>query len=166
MQVHDAAGYGAGERHQVHRQRFAGRIVHAVNLGRLPLGVIAANQQHALPCPGCARQKTEKSAHGFGQGDGIIQRRRGLHDRQNFFNGFAERHQAAMQAPFPLGGTDTIKLAADRSQKRLAIQVLVLVQVIADAHAHGIEGRRLVGEARNHDRDDVGIEKIKIFQKL
>ena len=46
----------------------------------------------------------------------------------------------------------------------VAVEVLILVEVVAHAHAHGLQRRRLVGEARNHDGDHVGTELRQIFE--
>ena len=71
-----------------------------------------------------------------------------------------------MQPALAAGGADAVELAAHRLQKRGAVEVLVLVEVVADAHAHGVERRGLVGEAGDHDGDDVGVEHGEVFEQL
>jgi len=100
------------------------------------------------------------------QGHGIVEGSGGLHERQHFIDGFAERHEALVQDAFPFRGPNAFELAAHGGEKGVTVQVLVLIKVIADAHAHGIERRRLVGETGDHDGDDVGIEEVQILKQL
>src|SRR5262245_49964483 len=65
----------------------------------------------------------------------------------------------------PLGRYDALKLPADGRNKRVAIEVLIFVEVVADAHAQGVERRRLVGEACNQYRDQVGVKFDKILEQ-
>ena len=71
-----------------------------------------------------------------------------------------------MQSPFALGRADPIQLPADRRQECVLVQVLILVQVVADTHAHGVERRRLMGIAGDQDGHHVGIKQIQVFEKL
>ncbi len=63
-------------------------------------------------------------------------------------------------------GAEAVELAADGGDEGVAVEVLVLVEVVADPHAHGVERRRLVGEAGDHDGDHVGVEQGQVFQEL
>ena len=69
------------------------------------------------------------------------------------------------ELPLPLGGEDPVELLADGGEERVAVQVLVLVEVVADAHAQGVERRGLVGEAGDEDGDDVRVELDQVFEQ-
>src|SRR5438874_5050885 len=71
-----------------------------------------------------------------------------------------------MQSSFALGRMNALQLPADRRQERGLPQVLIFVQVIPDAHPHGVERRGLMGIAGDHDGDHVGIEEVQVFEKL
>ena len=64
-----------------------------------------------------------------------------------------------------LGGADALKLLSHRGNERIAVEVLVLVEVVAHAHAQRVERRGMVREAGDEDGDHVGPELDEVFEQ-
>src|SRR6185437_7137333 len=78
---------------------------------------------------------------------------------------FAERRQRLVEFALPLGRANAIQLFADGGEERFASQVGALVEVIANAHAEGIEWRGLGREPSDENGNDVRAEKCQVFEK-
>src|SRR5438105_1383940 len=102
----------------------------------------------------------------MGQRQRVVQCGRSLDEGQELFHGLPKRRQALMEAPLTFGGPDVVELATHGSKKRGAVEVLILVEVIAYPHTHRVQRRRLVSKAGDEDGDDIGIEEIEIFEQV
>jgi hypothetical protein len=155
--IHDArllpAYGGAGERlgeWRVAGRRFLpGRVVSALPFRGLMLRVVMAHEKHAVGRVRCFHGEADKPAHGIGQGHRARQRGRRLNQRHRFLDGHAKLLQAFLERAGAFRGTQLVELFADGPQERFAIQVLVLVEIVAHAHSHRVERRRLVRVTRD-----------------
>ncbi len=103
---------------------------------------------------------------GAGQGNGVVEGHGSLDQGQDLLHGGAESDQLLVQAALTARRPDAVELPAHGLEEGGAVEVLVLVQVIPNAHAHGVQWRRLVGETGDHDGDHLGIEEGEVFQEL
>ena len=147
-------------------QLLAAIVVDAHCLRWLAGRVIVTHQQHAFLCPGHAQQKLYQAADGVRQRHRVAQRGGRLHQRQDLFDGLAECQQGLMQPAGTTGRADVIELLAHGQEKRLTRQVVILVEVIAHAHAHGIQRRCLVGIAGDQNGRHFRMECRQVLQEL
>ena len=166
LQADHAAGQRPRERHEWALERLAGGVVGPENLFRPAVGVVAVDQQNAGPGARAALQVAEKAANGGRQGHWIVESGSSLDERQHLFHRAAERGQPLVDALLAARGANAVELPANGAEKGGAVEIVVLVQVVANAHAHGHQRRRLVGEAGHHDGDDVGVEDREVFEEL
>ena len=139
-------------------------IMDPTDLRRLPLSVVTADEQDPIAGP-CSQEKIKQRRNGRRQGHWIIQELGRSNQWQDLFHGFSKGRQASLQPPFPLGRADALELLANGVEKSVAVEVLILVQVVADTHPHGIERRRLVGKTGDNDSHDVRVEEIEVLQQ-
>src|SRR5262249_514030 len=152
-----------GEGREVYFQRLAIRRVSTTGLRRLARGVVVTNEKHSVPRSGGSHEEAEQAAYGHGQRYGIVERGRRTNQGQHHLDGLAAGDEPLVKPALALRRPNAFQLAIHRAKERVAVEVLVLVEIIADAHAHGVEWRRLVGETRDHDGDDVRIEEVQVF---
>ena len=128
------------------------------------IGRDMASNQHAVIRSRRTNEEAKQMPHGIRQWNGIVEGRRGLHERQNLLDGLSELKQSLHEFAMSFRWNNSFELSANGGEERIAIQILILVEIIADAHAQRVERRRLMGEPGDQDRHEVRMEFHQIFE--
>ena len=165
--AHDCARQRTSERHEIEIETLAINTIGTIHFSRRAFRVVAVDKQDAVDGTRGPHQKAEQFADRLGQRQRIVQRRGRLNQRQDFRHRVAKGHQLLMQAAARAWPAESDRAGVRTALRNVvAVESLILVEIIADAHPHRVERRRLVGETRNHDGDDVGIETRQVFEQL
>src|SRR5262245_33923579 len=99
------------------------------------------DEQSGISSTGQLAKEAAKACDRPRHGHRVIERRSGLHQRQYSLNGRPKGCQALVQVALPLGRADAIELLSDCGEECIAVEVLVLVEVIPNTHAKCVEWR-------------------------
>ena len=155
--IHDARLLHAGgrprhrtrERNQTRAMLFPGRIIGAIGFGRLARRVVTArtSDRHRWRGVICIRKRSRPRT-ASGSGTGSLSAADACTSGTTFSTASRKASQALVQLPFALGRADAFELPPNRRQELVAIEVLILVEVVADAHAHARRAASPGGRSR------------------
>jgi hypothetical protein len=152
------------ERDELSLQRLAARLPSPAAFG--PIIANMPHEQDGVGRPGQTAQKLAQGGDRAGQRDRIVERGRRLHERQHLLDRRAKRRERSVQFAVAFRRHDLGQLLPNRCKKRLAIEPLVLVEVVAHAHSQGVQRCRLMRVAGYENGDDIGMKNRKVLEQL